>query len=147
MKRALGIPFLVAVAAVLLVSDVLRASDPAAAGGAEKAAQSAAQSWLATVDDGKYGESWDAAAALFQGAVSRSQWEAALEKARRPLGKVESRKLRSAKFTTELPNAPKGEYVVIQFGTDFEHKPGAVETVTPMKDPDGTWRVSGYFIR
>ena len=23
----------------------------------------------------------------------------------------------------------------------------AVETVTPMKDPDGEWRVSGYFIK
>jgi len=22
-----------------------------------------------------------------------------------------------------------------------------VETVTPMKDTDGTWRVSGYYIR
>jgi ribosomal protein S17E len=36
---------------------------------------------------------------------------------------------------------------VVQFTTEFEHKKGAVETVTPMADSDGTWRVSGYFIR
>jgi len=29
----------------------------------------------------------------------------------------------------------------------FEKKKAAVETVTPMMDRDGTWRVSGYFIK
>jgi len=29
----------------------------------------------------------------------------------------------------------------------FANKKAAVETVTPMKDTDGQWRVSGYFIR
>ncbi|HXF81037.1 MAG TPA: DUF4019 domain-containing protein, partial [Usitatibacter sp.] len=57
-----------------------------------------------------------------------------------------ARKVRSARYTRELPNAPAGEYVVIQYDTRFERVPHAVETVTPMKDPDGTWRVSGYFV-
>ena len=146
MKRATGIAFLAAIAAVLLPAALL-AADPAKTGDAEKAAESSARSWLALVDGGKYGESWDAAAALFKGATSRAQWEAALEKVRRPLGKVVSRKLRGAQYATELPNAPKGEYVVIQYDTAFENKAGAVETITPMKDKDGSWRVSGYFIR
>jgi hypothetical protein len=46
-----------------------------------------------------------------------------------------------------LPGAPDGEYVVIQFKTAFENKKFAIETVTPMLDGDGKWRVSGYFIR
>jgi len=37
--------------------------------------------------------------------------------------------------------------VVIQFQTSYENKKSAVETVTPMVDPDGEWRVSGYYIR
>jgi hypothetical protein len=119
----------------------------AADSGAEKAAETSAMAWLAVVDTGKYGESWDAAAALFRTALSRAQWEAALEKVRRPLGKAVSRKLRGAKFMTEIPNAPKGEYVVIQYDTTFEKAPGATETITPMKDKDGAWRVSGYYIR
>ena len=147
MKRVTGIPFLAAFAAVWFPAAALLAADPAKTGDAEKAAESSAQSWLALVDGGKYGESWDAAAALFKGATSRSQWEAALEKVRRPLGKVVSRKLLGAKFMNELPNAPKGEYVVIQYDTAFENKAGAVETITPMKDRDGSWRVSGYYIR
>ena len=124
-----------------------RAVDPPSASDAEKAAETAARGWLALVDAGRYGESWDAAASLFRSALTRPQWDAALEKVRRPLGSVSSRKLLSAQFATELPNAPKGDYFVIQFGTDFEHKAGAVETITPAKDRDGTWRVSGYFIK
>jgi len=113
----------------------------------ERAAEASATAWLAVVDSGRYGQSWDEAAALFRQSLSRAQWEEALEKARRPLGKALSRKLLGAKFLTRIPNGPAGEYVVLQFDTRFENKPSAVETITPMKDKDGAWRVSGYYIR
>jgi hypothetical protein len=58
-----------------------------------------------------------------------------------------SRKLKSKKYTTSLPGAPDGKYVVIQYETSFEHKKSAIETVTPMLDKDGKWRVSGYYIK
>jgi hypothetical protein len=37
--------------------------------------------------------------------------------------------------------------VVVQFTSSFTNKNGAVETVTPMLDQDGKWKVSGYFIK
>ena len=111
----------------------------------EKAGEAAARSWLAIVDAGMYGESWDTAAAAFQAAITRAQWEAALDQTRKPFGKVLSRKLRSATFMTELPKAPPEEYVVVEFDTSFENRPSAVERVTPMKEKDGTWKVSGYY--
>jgi hypothetical protein len=46
-----------------------------------------------------------------------------------------------------VPGAPDGRYVTIQYETVFEKKASAVETITPMLDPDGIWRVSRYFIR
>ena len=58
-----------------------------------------------------------------------------------------SRCVDNARTVTELPGVPDGEYVVFQFNTAFEHKRAAIETVTPMRDTDGQWRVSGYFIR
>jgi hypothetical protein len=119
----------------------------AAGGDREKAAEQSATSWLAIVDAGRYGESWDKAAEFFRKALTRAQWEESLGKARGPLGKVASRKLRSATFLTSVPGAPPGEYVVIEYVTDFANHKGAIERVTPMKDPDGIWRVSGYFIR
>jgi hypothetical protein len=132
---------------VLLVTAASTCAIDPASSEAKTAGETAARAWLALVDAGKYGESWDAAAAVFRSALSRDQWIQALDKVRRPLGKVVSRKLRGAQYATELPNAPKGEYVVIQYDTAFENKTGAVETITPTKDKDGSWRVSGYFIR
>jgi hypothetical protein len=49
--------------------------------------------------------------------------------------------------TTSLPGAPDGDYVVIRFATSFEKKKSAIETVTPMRERNGTWRVSGYYIK
>jgi hypothetical protein len=43
--------------------------------------------------------------------------------------------------------AHDGKYVVIQLDTVFAGKSSAVETVTPMLDPDGIWRVSGYYVK
>lgn len=110
-------------------------------------AQTAAASWLALTDATKYGPSWDEAASLFKAAVTKANWESALEGVRAPLGAVKSRKLKTASFTRTLPGAPDGEYVVIQFDTQFEGKAAAVETITPMREKDGSWRVSGYFIK
>ena len=41
----------------------------------------------------------------------------------------------------------EGRYVVIQYDTSFEDRKAAVETVPPLHDRDGKWRVSGYYIR
>jgi len=66
---------------------------------------------------------------------------------REPLGKVMNRGVIKKKYMTSVPGAPDGEYVVIQYSANFENKKNAIETVTPMKDTDGEWRVSGYYIK
>jgi len=135
-----------ALAVVLLaVGPVLAAEKPA--GKPEDAAQAAAEKWLKLVDAGDYAQSWEQAAALLKSALTKEKWDLAVRSARRPLGKVVSRTLKSREHTTMLPDAPAGQYVVIQFETVFEKRPKAVETITPMLDPDGTWRVSGYHVR
>ncbi len=103
--------------------------------------------WLGLVDAGKYGQSWDDAAALFRDAVSRDDWIKKVASVRQPLGKVVSRTLKSRKLVTTLPGAPDGHYLVMEFNTVFENKAAAVETVTPMQEANGGWRVSGYFIK
>jgi opacity protein-like surface antigen len=133
----------VAVTALLLAA----AASAVAADGPEQAARKAAESWLQLVDQGQYQKSWEQAASNFKNAVSSSQWEQAARATRAPLGGLVSRKLRSQKYTEQLPGAPDGKYVVLQFDSVFEHKAQAVETVVPMLDKDGAWRVSGYFIK
>lgn len=114
---------------------------------AEKAAMASAKKWLELVDSGRYAESWDTAAEYFKNAVEKERWEKKVAAAREPLGKVLWRKLKSKRYRTSLPGVPDGEYVVIQFRTSFANKQSTVETITPMLDKDGIWRVSGYFIR
>ncbi len=112
----------------------------------EAEATKAAQTWLALIDAGKYSESWDAAAKVFQGAITREQWALTLTGVRSPLGKLGTRGLKSAELRTSLPGAPDGKYVVVQFKTTFALKKNAIETVTPYFE-DGAWKVSGYFIK
>lgn len=106
-----------------------------------------ALSWLTLVDQGRYEASWDAGAAFFKTALSRNQWVDTLKAVRAPLGAIISREFQSAQYTKTLPGAPDGEYVVIRFLTVFQHQDSAEELVTPMRDPDGVWRVSGFYIR
>jgi hypothetical protein len=114
---------------------------------AEKAAVTASNSWLSMVDEGNYAESWNQASWFFKNAVTKEQWQNTVKAVRVPLGKLVTRKLKSKQYTKTLPGAPDGEYVVIQYETTFENKKSAIETVTPMLDKDGKWRVSGYYIK
>ena len=111
------------------------------------AAEAAAEAWLKFVDSGDYSQSWVEASSFFKSHVTQKEWERQIQAARGPLGALLSRKLKSAAYKTELPGAPDGQYVVIQYDTSFADKKSSVETVTAMLDKDGQWRVSGYFIR
>jgi hypothetical protein len=113
----------------------------------ETAAQTPAEEWLALVDAGDYAASWKTSASFFQAAVSQDQWAQTVAAVRRPLGDLVARKFKSAAYTKSLPGAPDGQYVVLQFDTSFANKKVAVETVTPMLEADGTWKVSGYYIK
>ncbi len=113
----------------------------------EEMAMKAANEWLMLVDEGKYAESWDNAAEYFKNALSSREWEKSLAAVRTPLGKMIRRVSKSADYHTSLPGAPDGEYVVIMYETSFAHKRSATETVTPMRQKDGSWKVAGYYIK
>jgi hypothetical protein len=103
--------------------------------------------WLALVDAGDYGAGWDASASVMQDAAPKEQFGQSVGAARGPMGAVKSRSFAKAEYATALPGAPDGEYVVIQYNTVFENKAEAVETITPMMDWDGMWKVSGYYLK
>lgn len=113
----------------------------------EKAAEAAAEPWLALVDADNYAESWKQAASIFKQQLTAEQWESAVKSVHSHTGKVVSRKLRTAEFTDSLPSAPPGDYVILRYDTSFENLKTATETVVPTKEKDGSWRVSGYFVK
>jgi predicted Ser/Thr protein kinase len=114
---------------------------------ADKAATAAAQAWLSLIDGGHYSESWNEASAIVQGAVTETAWENLMTTFRKPLGSLISRKLKSAQPMTEMPGAPDGQYVVMQFDTSFEAKKTTIETVTFKLEKDGQWKSAGYYIK
>ena len=133
--------------AMVVLVGLLTVASSQAHGPSTRAAQASAEAWLSLVDNQGYAASWDAAASLFRTAVGQEQWKAAAQAARAPLGPLRSRALKSATYATTLPGAPDGEYVVLQFDATFEQKSAAVETVTTIRETDGTWHVGGYFIK
>lgn len=141
MKRLLNCLILVALFAFSACANEADETD------AIEAARGETMSWLSLTDAKKYAASWESAAALFQNAISRDDWVQSLNAVRSPIGALQSREVAAADFSTTLPGAPDGDYVVFQFSSSFENKASAVETVTAMKDSDGKWRVAGYFIK
>ena len=138
---------IVVVLALLLVPVLpahAQAPDTAAA---IAAANEVAPAWLTLLDHGRYAETWDSAATPFRKAVAQADWKAAVTKARGPFEPFGARTLLGATFATTLPRAPAGEYVVLQYRTETAGGRAVVETITPMKDQDGRWRVAGYYIR
>ena len=113
----------------------------------EQAATASASAWLALIDSHQYGESWFQASSDFRGAASKEQWIHALDTVRTPLGKLISRQLKSATYTTKLPNVRPGEYVVLQYETSYEKAPGMNETLVMMREKNGSWKADGYFIK
>jgi hypothetical protein len=112
----------------------------------EKATIASAENWLKIVDAGEYIESWKQSSENFKQRITQDRWEQAITRVRSPLSKLVSRKMEGAFYTTSLPGAPDGQYVVIDFNTSFENKKSGYENVLLTLDKDGKWRVSAYSI-
>jgi len=110
-------------------------------------ADRAARSWLAFVDAGNSDSSLATASAGFRAKVTAAVWAQSLASTRTQFGAAVHRVMKGARPVTRLPGSPDGNYIVMQFETDFANKKGAGETVALVHDPDGQWRVTAYFIR
>lgn len=104
-----------------------------------------AKSWLVLIDNGQYQQSWQQTDSLFKQAMPQSNWSNVLKQVRVPLGKVILRKNLSLMKYDSLPGTPDGEYVIIQFQSQFMNKEQTVETISLSKN-SGQWQPLGYFI-
>lgn len=105
-----------------------------------------AQDYVQLIDQGRYAESWQRGARLFQGTVSQKQWVAALTLARRRLGQVKSRTLKDQRPAWDPRGLPKGAYMVVEYNTSFTRAPQSGELLTLMQEPNGEWKVLTYHV-
>ena len=112
-----------------------------------KAGREVVDVWLVLQDAGKYDETWEQSAAYVKNLLNQQKWSAVMKAQRAPQGAVKSRTLQSSSYATELPGMPDGKYVVLIYKTSFEKKATAIETIIPMQEEDGQWKVMTYRIR
>jgi hypothetical protein len=136
------IPFLALTFCILVASPAMAADDPRTI-----AAIRAAENFLLLLDTGQYGQNWDTSASLFKKQMPKETWVQQIGDLLASVGMVKNRNIASAEYKTSLPGAPDGEYVVIHYRSSYAKKEEAVETVTPMLDKDGQWRVAGYYLK
>jgi hypothetical protein len=138
--------------AALLVSTTAGAATPvkpaaakprAAAVAPEDTAQAAAEKWLTLMETAKYGDAWDASAKVFRDSVPRDQFTSGASSQRSQLGRTLSRTLKSRAAKDSMPNAPKGQYMVVEYVTDYSQEK-VTEIVALTAEAGGAWRVSGY---
>lgn len=110
-----------------------------------QASAKASLGWLALLDKGKYGESWEDSATLMKLTVSKDDWIKVMDKSRKPLGNVVSREVIDQRVANDPQGLPKGEYIVMFYKTTFGHKTMAYELVTLLIE-DGKWRVLTYHV-
>ena len=112
-----------------------------------EAAAEAAASWLQLVDEGDYEASFEAAAEVLRNQVTLEQWTTTVGQARGQIDPVGERTRTDARYTTDIPGAPAGEYVLLRYSTEASGDRTVGETVAQMKQSDGSWKVVGYFIQ
>ncbi|MEM6645161.1 MAG: DUF4019 domain-containing protein [Bacteroidota bacterium] len=116
----------------------------------EQAATEAALQWLALLDQEAYATSWDEAGGVFQAQMSAEGWVQTMQAVMAEVGTegagldLTQRQLVTARYTDALPEAPPGEYVLVQFATAADTLE-VLETVT-LHLAAGEWKVQGYYI-
>lgn len=114
---------------------------------AEAEARSIAGPWLQTLDAGKYLESWEEAAPSFQEGVAAEEWAERMRMTREEIGPLVGRTFSQARYSDEVPNAPPGEYVFVEYFSQFRNAPTTVEAVVLRKGDDDAWKVAGMSLR
>ena len=114
--------------------------------GEEQAAERQALGFLGYLDHGRYADSYAYTGMLIRAQLDQDSFAKQLEKARAGTGALLSRELIDASYTTTVPGAPEGQYVMLHYGASFANRQEAVETMT-LAFAKGYWRVSGYYIK
>jgi len=104
-----------------------------------------ARRWLTTLDKKEFGSAWEKSSILVRNTITKEEFIKQSTRSREPMGSFVKREIIMAQPKTELPGAPKGQYVLITFKSQFHHKDKVSETIMMQKDPDNSWRVAGYF--
>lgn len=139
---ASGIVATVAVVA-LLAGGPARADEESERNAAVAAAKGEATHWLEALDAGRAAESWSDVADVMKTGRSEQDWIRDVLGPRETLGKLVTREMKSAEFSTSVRGGPQGKYVTVAYLTKFARSTLVTETILMMLEGDH-WRVAAY---
>lgn len=122
-----------------------QAPDPALVQAVDASVQ-AAEAWLKIVDQGSYGNSWDAAALPLRLTMSRKEWMLSLDTMRKGLGHPVDRKVADIRLAQDPKGLARGNYMIVIFETTFTGGHLAKEIVTLQQSNNGQWNVMTYLV-
>jgi len=105
----------------------------------------AAERWAALLDSGQYDVSWDSAAPLLRGMISRDRWPSMAVMMRGPAETIGGRRLTSIEYDATFPGAPPGRYVQLAYA--LSTPAGEVSETIVVQQTGDTWRVAMYGVR
>jgi hypothetical protein len=107
----------------------------------------AGQRWLNLLDQTKYTQSWDYGSVTLKLTIPKNHWTTLMERLRKPLGSLKSRKLVDQRTAKDPVGLPKGDYMILLFQSAFSRKDSAKELITMIQESDGKWRVLTYQVQ
>lgn len=135
---------LLSLLSLLLLSSCGRAAAPAAP--PQPVSAATVEPWLALLDQGDYGKSWETAGEAFRKEVTKNDWVANASGVRKPLGDLIYRKVSTTNQMVNPPDLPKGTYFVAEFDSSFVGLEAASETAIFKLEQNGQWKAAAYLI-
>jgi hypothetical protein len=112
-----------------------------------KTVDKAAKSWLEKLDKGYFQQCYDETSQILKNNLDKTQWLENMTAYRKPLGQAEKRKEINMFYEDQPQNAQPGDYVTAQYACVFQQKVVVIESVVLFKNQDGSWQVSGYWLK
>lgn len=100
--------------------------------------------FLGLLDAGTAEMTWPAVSPVLQAKTSKLMWASSLKGLRLGLGSFQRREPIAIGFIDQLPDAPAGNYAVIEFASIFSTT--SVQEKVIMRDDDKHWGIVGYFV-
>ncbi|WP_163133078.1 DUF4019 domain-containing protein [Agarivorans sp. Alg241-V36] len=104
-----------------------------------------ALSWLHLIDLSHYAKAYSISAPYFRSQITLGELSKRIIKVNQQIGETTNRTLKSTHHICKVPNAPVGDYVIIEFELETELQPNVIETITPVFE-DGQWKICGYYL-
>ncbi|NBB87390.1 MAG: DUF4019 domain-containing protein [Bacteroidetes bacterium] len=105
-------------------------------------AREAADAWLALFDADDIEGTYETAAETFKTQVEMQDWQMQAEQVKQAVGELDGRTYMETTYADELPQAPEGDYMIVQYDTQYANL-NVTEFVILVLEED-TWRMVGF---